>query len=43
MYEAHWPLALLIYYVVCFIVAFVLRSPLVYRRSGVNPSAAIKR
>jgi len=37
MYEVHWPLALLIYYVVCFIVAFVLRSLLVYRRSGVNP------
>ena len=37
MYEAHWPMALLIYYVVVFIVAFVLRSLLVYRRSGVNP------
>ena len=37
MYEAHWPAALLIYYGVVFIVAFVLRSLLVYRRSGVNP------
>ena len=36
-YEAHWPTALLIYYVVVFIVAFVWRSLLVYRRSGVNP------
>ena len=37
MDEARWPVALLIYYVVVFIVAFVLRSLLVYRRSGVNP------
>lgn len=37
MYEARWPAALLTYYVVVFIVAFVLRSLLVYRRSGVNP------
>ena len=37
MYETHWPTALLIYYVVVFIVAFVWRSLLVYRRSGVNP------
>lgn len=37
MYETHWPTALLIYYVVCFIFAFALRSLLVYRRSGVNP------
>jgi protein-S-isoprenylcysteine O-methyltransferase Ste14 len=37
MYEAHWYVALFIYYVVVFIVAFALRSLLVYRRSGVNP------
>ena len=37
MYEARWPAALLIYYVVVFIVAFVFRSLLVYRRTGVNP------
>ena len=37
VYEAHWPAALLIYYIVCFIFAFALRSLLVYRRSGVNP------
>lgn len=37
MYETYWPAALLIYYVVVFIVAFVARSLLVYRRSGVNP------
>lgn len=37
MVESYWPLALLIYYVVVFLVAFVWRSLLVYRRSGVNP------
>ena len=37
MYEAYWPIALLIYYTVVFIVAFAWRSLLVYRRSGVNP------
>jgi protein-S-isoprenylcysteine O-methyltransferase Ste14 len=37
IYETHWPAALLIYYIVCFIFAFALRSLLVYRRSGVNP------
>lgn len=37
MYEAYWPPALLIYYIVLFIVAFAWRSMLVYRRSGVNP------
>ena len=37
MYEAYWPIALLIYYIVLFIVAFAWRSLLVYRRSGVNP------
>ena len=37
MYEANWPIALLIYYIVLFIVAFAWRSLLVYRRSGVNP------
>ena len=37
MYEAYWPLALLIYYIVLFIVAFAWRSVMVYRRSGVNP------
>ena len=37
MYEAYWPIALLIYYIVVFVVAFAWRSLLVYRRSGVNP------
>lgn len=37
MYETHWPTALLIYCIVVFILAFALRSLLVYRRSGVNP------
>jgi protein-S-isoprenylcysteine O-methyltransferase Ste14 len=37
IYKTHWPAALLIYYIVCFIFAFALRSLLVYRRSGVNP------
>ena len=37
MYEDCWPTALLTYYVVVFIVAFVYRSLLVYRRTGVNP------
>jgi protein-S-isoprenylcysteine O-methyltransferase Ste14 len=37
MYEARWYGALFIYYVVVFIVAFVLRSLLVYRRSGIIP------
>ena len=37
MYEANWPIALLIYYIVLFIAAFAWRSLLVYRRSGVNP------
>jgi protein-S-isoprenylcysteine O-methyltransferase Ste14 len=37
VYETYWPAALLIYYVVCFVFAFALRSLLVYRRSGVNP------
>ena len=37
MYEANWPIALLIYYTVLFIAAFAWRSLLVYRRSGVNP------
>ena len=37
MYDARWPAALLIYYVVVFFVAFVFRSLLVYRRTGVNP------
>ena len=37
MYESYWSAALLSYYVVVFIVAFVWRSLLVYRRSGVNP------
>ena len=37
MYEPYWPIALLIYYVVVFIVAFAWRSLLVYRRSGINP------
>jgi protein-S-isoprenylcysteine O-methyltransferase Ste14 len=37
MYEAYWPIALLIYYVVVFIVAFAWRSMVVYRRTGINP------
>lgn len=37
MYEAYWPIALLIYYTVVFVVAFAWRSLLVYRRSGINP------
>ena len=37
MYEAYWPTALLIYYIVVFFVAFAWRSLLVYRRSGINP------
>lgn len=37
MYEDRWAVVLLIYYVVVFIVAFVFRSLLVYRRTGVNP------
>jgi protein-S-isoprenylcysteine O-methyltransferase Ste14 len=37
MYEAYWPIALLIYYIVLFIVAFAWRSLQVYRRSGTNP------
>ena len=37
MYDAYWSVALLIYYVVVFIVAFVFRSLLVYRSTGVNP------
>jgi protein-S-isoprenylcysteine O-methyltransferase Ste14 len=37
MYEAYWPIALLIYYIVVFFVAFAWRSLLVYRRSGINP------
>jgi len=37
MYEAYWPVALLIYYIVVFVVAFAWRSLLVYRRSGINP------
>jgi protein-S-isoprenylcysteine O-methyltransferase Ste14 len=37
MYEAYWPIALLIYYTVVFVMAFAWRSLLVYRRTGVNP------
>ena len=37
MYKAYWPVALLIYYIVVFVVAFAWRSLLVYRRSGINP------
>ena len=37
MYDTYWPVALLVYYVVVFVVAFAGRSLLVYRRSGVNP------
>ena len=37
MYETYWPVALLVYYVVVFVVAFAGRSLLVYRRTGVNP------
>ena len=37
MYDAYWPIALLIYYIVVFVVAFAWRSLLVYRRSGINP------
>jgi hypothetical protein len=44
MYETHWRTALLVYCTVFFIFAFALRSLLVYRRSGRQPSgAAIKR